>query len=630
MEGLMKWIRKNFSWCKIPFTYGEEIHLKNIDGEVDEDRNNSSSQTYNGMISSVQLFIILIAISSSMTTSALLSDHFDPTISLLTLTAYMTVGCFIMVLLHIHRDVVLACPVDMGSADAKRDNLTLLGISIFYIFSCIMDVFQIVASIGCIDVWRCYGNVLGYSYFAFHIARVVYLGGETLFCINFNKSTFLDRNLTRYAFIFLQAANLSLWFDAMVHESITSTENHPLLFSNTSHAHSQYGPNVSEHVVDCINFNTSVYQMANKFVSPAFLPLTIEFTLLVGECFAHWFFTCWPSNLRQSNNSSLDIPLRHENTSDPKDTRSCDYLVRMHCFVGDEIPDSQTSRCERTVPTRQELIDLSSVASEIFGDIAYDREDTAELTPLLTGEAVQSPRAWRLIRIVSPLWLLFVISINLLLCIFALLYKLKREDEKQNTVASSLLGSVWFSLTLATAFAYFVTRSYRSVQQPFSGLEYLLVWSSFGPIAHCFFNSIAAADLNHHGSGTSVRVQKYGVTVETFVFLQLLNVLQIYFQLSFTMYAGRLVVNERMRSTWSLVVLRGLVLYMAVTNGFLWVIGSIHSFDFGQLKGVKERYFGRVGWRVVNNVVSPLLLFFRFNSCLLLTRTYRRLRKPGM
>src|SRR6218665_3286672 len=246
MEGLMKWIRKNFSWCKIPFTYGEEIYLKNIDGEVDEDRNNSSSQTYNGMISSVQLFIILIAISSSMTTSALLSDHFDPTISLLTLTAYMTVGCFIMVLLHIHRDVVLACPVDMGSADAKRDNLTLLGISLFYIFSCIMDVFQIVASIGCIDVWRCYGNVLGYSYFAFHIARVVDLGGETLFCINFNRSTFLDRNLTRYAFIFLQAANLSLWFDAMVHESITSTENHPLLFSNTSHAHSQYGPNVSE------------------------------------------------------------------------------------------------------------------------------------------------------------------------------------------------------------------------------------------------------------------------------------------------------------------------------------------------------------------------------------------------
>ena len=625
----MKWIRKNFSWCKIPFTYGEEIQLENIDGEVDEDRNSTSSQNYNGMISSVQLFVILIAVSSSMTISALLSDHFDPTLSLLTLIAYMTIGSFIMVLLHVHRDAVLARPIYAGSVKAKRDNLTLIGITIFYVFSCFMDVFQIVASMECFDVWRSYGNVRGYSCFAtsvaFHIARVVYLGGETLFCINFNRSTFLDRNLTRYAFIFLQAANLSLWFDAMVHESTYSTDIQ-------THAHSEYGPNISEHVVDCTNFNTSVYQMANKFVSPAFMPLTIEFTLLVGECFAHWFFNCCPSNLiRHPNSSSLDTSLRHENNADPKETRSCDSLERMRCCVGEETPDSQTSGCEVTTPSRHELVNLSSAASEIIGDISHDREETAEFTPLLTGEVVvHLPRAWRLTRIVFTLWLLFVIFLGLVLCIFAFLYKLNLEVEKRNSAADFLLGFVLFSLTLAIAFAYFVTRSYRTVKESFSGLEYLLVWSSFGPIAYCFFNSIAATDLNYHSNGTSLRVSEYGVTVETFVFLQVLNILEIYFQLSFSLYATRLVLNERSGSTWSLVVLRGLVIYLAVTNGFLWVIGTIHGFDFGQLMVMKERYFGRVGWRVVNNVVSPLLLFFRFNSCLLLIRAYRKLRWSGM
>ena len=50
----------------------------------------------------------------------------------------------------------------------------------------------------------------------------------------------------------------------------------------------------------------------------------------------------------------------------------------MHCCVGDEIPDSQTFICERTTPTRLELIDLSSMASKIIGDIAYDREENGE------------------------------------------------------------------------------------------------------------------------------------------------------------------------------------------------------------------------------------------------------------
>lgn len=70
------------------------------------------------------------------------------------------------------------------------------------------------------------------------------------------------------------------------------------------------------------------------------------------------------------------------------------------------MPDSQT--LERTTQARQELVDFSSVTLEIMGNIAYDREETNELTPLLNGEAVHSPRVWRLTRIVSPLWLLFV------------------------------------------------------------------------------------------------------------------------------------------------------------------------------------------------------------------------------
>src|SRR6218665_1331752 len=126
---------------------------------------------------------------------------------------------------------------------------------------------------------------------------------------------------------------------------------------------------------------------------------------------------------------------------------------------------------------------------------------------LLNVEAVHSPRTWRLPRRVARH---LTESRSLHLCTSPKTETGKRAAEHGRQISSRLSLVL---VNVAIAFANFVTGSIRTVQQPFSGLEYLLVWSSFGPFAHCFFNSTAAADLNHHGNGTSLRVPKYNVTV---------------------------------------------------------------------------------------------------------------------
>ena len=186
-------------------------------------------------------------------------------------------------------------------------------------------------------------------------------------------------------------------------------------------------------------------------------------------------------------------------------------------------------------------------------------------------------RCWTLKRFTRPGlgdWPeeLLVISLNLVLCIFALLQKLKRENGQQNTAARSLLVFVSFSLTwplpsqiLSLAplepFNNRLADSNTSSSGPPSG--HLLTVSST-PLRQPTSITLATEHPSESRSTTSPCRHTYSCYV-----------LEIYFQLSFIIYVGRLVMNERSGSTRDPAVLRGFVLCLAVTNSYLWVIGTV-------------------------------------------------------
>ena len=102
---------------------------------------------------------------------------------------------------------------------SMKGRLTLAGVVVFYIFSCILDFLYFIALVKCTSSFRIFGGrkLVNHAVsITFHISRVCYLGAETVACIVFGKSHFLDRISARYGIMILQAANLVLWFDILL------------------------------------------------------------------------------------------------------------------------------------------------------------------------------------------------------------------------------------------------------------------------------------------------------------------------------------------------------------------------------------------------------------------------------
>lgn len=142
---------------------------------------------YNGSISSMQMILLLLAVSMSTTLAALLSQDFKPLISMLTLILYMLVGLLVMILfLGFRRRLVVSRTASNEEelTDTERDNLTLIGIVIFYLLVCVLDMFHIVAALDCRAVWTsCSNRDILFNFVVevfFHAARIVYLGVKVL------------------------------------------------------------------------------------------------------------------------------------------------------------------------------------------------------------------------------------------------------------------------------------------------------------------------------------------------------------------------------------------------------------------------------------------------------------------
>lgn len=596
----MNKLLRTLAWCQIPFTYGSPI-------ENDADRKSHRFQSdvvkfvrFNGMMSSIQMFIALITVSFAITLSVYLSVKFDGTVNLLVLIVYMILGLVAMFVFNVHRDRVLIPTVEERE---KRDNLTLIGITIFYVLGCLLDMFNTITSISCDGVWRiCNDSYIYVSYVTeiiFHILRIAYLGGETMFCISFNRSTFSDKPSTRYGLMFLQAANISLWFDALVHESGHMFTTQPRMSRFSRHCLAD-NKNVSVEVIDCVYHNNTLYHMAKTYISPTFLPFTIEFTLLAGECLCHWFFHC----------ASI-VVLTNGDTS----------VTRVYIDSGIAEDDVDSIR-EEQKPHE------SLPASTVSGDFDSSEEDSEETRPLLQNTGQSS----RTSMFKSNLVLVIIIVLNVLLGVLAILPKvpgLEGVPHYQNLFSCYLFG-FWLCMTASMAVGYQVSRGFRYDRKAtFGGLDYLLLLSSVGPLAFDTFTLIALfgqPQQHHHLNATLPSLSNSASTGVT-LSLELCNAVDTYFQVAFSLFAGRIILSSTNTMSSKAAIFKCVILFLAVANGSLWLVSTFNVFETGQ--DLQVDYFGVNGWAIINNVVTPLSLFFRFNSCILFTRLYLRLRRDN-
>lgn len=545
---------------------------------------------YNGSISSMQMILLLLAVSSSTTLAALLSQDFKPLIGMLTLIIYMLVGLLVMILFFNFRRrlLVVRRANSEDLTDTERDNLTLIGIVIFYLLVCVLDMFHIIASLNCQEVWAsCSNRDIFFGFVVevfFHAARIVYLGVKTTFCITFHRSTFKDEVLTRYGLMFLQAVNISLWFDALIQESSELSGQEKQRVDTYNHECHINGTNVSIDVLECLAHNNTIYSNTETVVTTICLPFTIEFTLLVGELLGFCFYHC-------GSQAPLNTAEQH---------RLPNGLV------------TNSLQCD-------DILGSDSVGLD--AGVALPDENS----PLLRHT---DNRSFSSSTLFVQLWTCFVIVINVLNCVFTFLCKMQSTHTAgYKSVAFYFLFTYWIGMTIAVLTGYYVSKSFRvrGHRISFSSMDYLLLLTSFGPLAYNAFTCIAA-----YGHEAVANDNVY-VTTSFYVTMQVFNAIQVHLQTAFSLYAARIAVEDKQRRTPEARIFKAVILYLAVSNGSLWFTGTVGGYEFGGLQvgdglSLQAAYFGRGAWAIIYNIVVPLLLFYRFNSCLVFTRICRRLR----
>jgi hypothetical protein len=131
--------------------------------------------------------------------------------------------------------------------------------------------------------------------------RILFVFTVLTFCCLSHGKNFSNSWLSRFGLVIIQAANLSLWFDAVMYEANEKTvaqryvnkmcSNLLLTQSNSSRSH------------ECFKETSPLNEMLHKYFIPYFYPFIVEFTLLVAEISASFFCNC--KVVQQSDNSNI-------------------------------------------------------------------------------------------------------------------------------------------------------------------------------------------------------------------------------------------------------------------------------------------------------------------------------------
>lgn len=601
-------LRRTFWWIRVPFTYGHA--LKESQGECLDGNDSEYDESvivefvkFDGLISAIQIFLLIIAITWTMTFTVHVSPQFNGSVALVTLTSFMIAGLAIMGAFNLHRKKVLAPAAVTGTQDMSRDKLALIGIVIFYMVVCLMDAFHITASVACGDTWKmCKDGRIYASYVTkviFHVVRIIYLGAETLLCITFHRSTFSNRPSTRYGLMFLQAVNFSLWFDSLIHESVHLFDSghekketfHQRCLADIS--------NVSTAVFSCVYNNNTIYQLLEDYINPTFLPFTIEFTLLAGDSVFHWYYHC--SALVNSQRSVED---RVEQTTSSHATS-----------VADNSGPSGQLQSQEDLPNEVER-ELSS--------------SSGDLLPLV--ESITSSPS-RMHKFLSFVIFSLIIGVNVALCFLVIRQKYARDEDiiRYMKIYLNYLCVFWICMTITIAIGYHSSGKFKVSRERFAVLDYLLVFTSLGAYAVNVLTLISIGELETHASNVTVSSAISHATPFSPAFhtsLELLNASEVYFQVGFCLFAGRILIDFHDTRSYRTTVFKGTVLFLAVANGSLWLVGNIAGLGGVPVEFVLLRtYFEEVGWKYIRNisVFFPVSLFHRFICCLQFSKAYLRL-----
>ena len=490
------------------------------------------------------------------------------------MTAVMLVGIVAM-LVFVCKRRYLTCVGD-DEAIARRTRhikYSLWGISSFFVGACLLGINYITVEISCAGKWIfCDDDEVildNSSEVAFLIVWMVFASCETMVCWTFKHLHFKPYQWVWHCMAVIQAANIALWFDSVLKESDHLNNGNVgkfdsyLSLCNVHVYNVTPGRNVTGNHSQTDEWCSSDSLAPQWFAisTPFLFPISIEFSLLVSE-------------------------------------------TLFHKIIGAESHGSKTGA---GVDDHEMNVHRGTSA-----------EDHNERVPLLRSQN-ENPRMSNSVKSIgSNIFIMTSVVINVVFSVLTILvfvgYKWHRFDGELQTYENILtvycIGYDLFAITCC-AVGILSCRRFGRQRSHTSFLEYLLLFATSGILLH-----------------STKRIMAFAVTVNrttsrwipTYYTVEVMDMLQAVVQIVFYYYAkgvNRHLTNdgERADSCRRVTVIKNIMVVLSITNFARW-IGDSFLLP-GMSTSVTPSDYSIERWPVFDNVVTPIAIFFRFNSALL-------------
>ena len=194
---------------------------------------------------------------------------------------------------------------------------------------------------------------------------------------------------------------------------------------------------------------------------------------------------------------------------------------------------------------------------------------------------------------------------------------LSEKPYLQTCVDFAIFYVVFVLLCIYGGYAFAAAGKLKPIAKPFAGLDYLVLVSAGGCLMLNNFKVISVVGLNDvlTANDTTFKMN-FDVKYESILGIQILWVVEVFFQISFTFFAERVAapsVGASLRP--AVAVFRAALLHLALCNGSVWIVDS---FMLKHLQVFEPIYFAN--WHITEQVLSTSTLFFRFSSFLFFVR----------
>jgi len=525
------------------------------------------------IVASIAVFLVvtLVCWILSLATTAVLEPKHSHAVNILlpyyipdiAMIFVMSVGIVAMVVFIIKRADFTADDHESNNRHKLHRTYSLVGITVFFIGVCILGINYIVVEFFCEDRWTgCYDSevvLVNVFELLFRIVFVAFASFEIIVCwilkgLNFKRSRWVWLGLA-----IVQAANVALWFDSVLNESFHRINDNVHSFDayfslcNTTHD----GQNQTETRCSQSSFIPQWF----IFSSPFLYPITIEFALLVSETFLRKIIGTRQTNSGDGNSSTPNA--RHNNDGD-NPTERTPLLSRENENPHERTPHSANSNCKNIFILISGIINIAYLVLSVLmfiGNQVY----TSNSRPTYFQTFIN------LFVVFKTLYMMYLI----IGCVVGMQYswrKLKRE------------------------------RSHTSF------LEYLLLFATAGGLCRTFKRIVAYA-VNSDSSGH---------WVIAYYISEVVDVIEVVLQMVFYYYAKDVRLSRDGEPADSLArvrVFKSIIIVIAMSNFAAWMSDSFLHPEMST--SITPSDYLIESWPVFDNIVTPIVIFFRFNSALL-------------